>query len=270
MTQRHAAQAVAVVLAACLLCVVLPGALPPARAQSDAVAADAQPAAPVAYPPHEVRKRIGAILDDPVFGRTETGWRYEYRRGDEEEAKDPAWLARFFKWLRRTVGLFAEGARAIVWVAVASALALAIYLVLRYRERLGFGPTTRHAPQTLFGLDVRPQSLPADIGAAAKELLAAGDVAAALSLLYRGALSALIHFAGVEFRAGDTEGDCWRRVQPVLRGDGLGYFRMLLDAWLWTAYGRRPPRSDELAALCREWPRHFAREALVPPEREAT
>ena len=42
-------------------------------------------------------------------------------------------------------------------------------------------------------LDVRPESLPDDVGAAAWALWQAGKVPAALSLLYRGALSRLIH-----------------------------------------------------------------------------
>jgi len=87
---------------------------------------------------------------------------------------------------------------------------------------------------------------------------------AALSLLYRGALSALVHAGGIEFRPGDTERDCWQRARAAMSNVGLGYFRRLLDAWLWAAYGRRLPAKRELDDICEAWPQHFG-EAAFPP-----
>jgi hypothetical protein len=120
-------------------------------------------------------------------------------------------------------------------------------------------------PQTIFGLDVRPASLPDDIVATARSALAAGDITGALSLLYRGALSALIHTGGVDFHSGDTEGECWRRAAPVLSSDGGKYFRSLLDAWILTAYAHRPPPVADLVALCDRWSAHFRAEAFGQP-----
>ena len=48
-----------------------------------------------------------------------------------------------------------------------------------------------------------------------------------------------------------------------LTRDGLEYFRALLDAWLWAAYGHRPPEAGALTQLCERWPRYFGREAWV-------
>jgi hypothetical protein len=135
--------------------------------------------------------------------------------------------------------------------------------MIRYRERWLPARAARAIPHTLFGLDVRPQSLPADVAGAARAALAAGDIAGALGLLYRGALSALVNFAGVDFRAGDTERDCWRRATPALSTEGAGYFRALLDAWLRTAYAHRPPPREHLARLCDDWARHFEPASLA-------
>jgi hypothetical protein len=160
----------------------------------------------------------------------------------------------------------AKAGRVVMWTLGIVALAVALYFVIRYRGRWLRGGPRREAPATLFGLDVRPQSLPPDIAAAARARLAAGDAVGALGLLYRGALSALVNFAAVDFRPGDTERDCWRRADPALSRDGARYFRALLDAWLTTAYARRPPARDDLERLCDDWPGHFRREAFATAE----
>ena len=223
------------------------------------------PSPATVYPAGEIRRRAVAILDDPVFGRKETRWHWVYRH-HADDPESPQWLRDLMKWLERISEKVAQVGKIIVWIGGATVLALAIYLVVRYRDRLWRPRARREVPQMLFGLDVRRESLPEDIGAAARELLARGDAVAALSLLYRGALSALIHAAAVDFRPGDTERDCWQRARPVMSAEGLGYFRRLLDAWLWAAYGRRPPAARELQVLCDGWAQHFG---MAAPLREA-
>jgi hypothetical protein len=206
------------------------------------------------------RQQAKAVLADPVFGQKEMRTQWVPRGSDTDR---PAWLRALLRWIRRVAEAIAKGGRVIIWIVGALALALAIYFVIRHRERWRWRGLKRRIPETLFGLDVRPGSLPDDIVGAARAALAAGNPAAALGLLYRGALSALIHFAAVDFHAGDTEGDCWRRASPVLSAGGSDYFRRLLDAWLRTAYAHRPPPSAELESLCDRWAQHFRREAFV-------
>lgn len=214
------------------------------------------------YPAGDIARRAAEVLTDPVFGPKETEWHWVYR-GKETETQTPSWLRDLIKWLERFSGGIAEVGRVLAWIAGVTVLALVIYLVARHRERWWTGRRRRRVPETLFGLDIRRESLPADIGAAAREHLSRGDAVGALSLLYRGALSALVHAAGVDFRPGDTERDCWQRARPVLGGDGLLYFRSLLDAWLWAAYGRRPPAATELQRLCDAWRDHLGDAALA-------
>ena len=80
-----------------------------------------------------------------------------------------------------------------------------------------------------------------------------------MSLLYRGALSSLVHAKGVEFRAGDTERDCLRRVLPVLPREGHAYFGELIAAWEAAAYAGRLPEAGRAQRLVTSWPGHFAR-----------
>jgi len=239
-------------------------------APADAAAADlatssasgARAGDPLPYPKGAIKGEVARVLEDPVFGRKETRTRW-VPRPSEDKSKGPEWLAAWLKRIARAMEALARAGRVLVWIAVALALAAALYVLIRYRERWLPARRARAIPQTLFGLDVRPESLPADIAAAARAALAAGDVAGALGLLYRGALSALVNFAAVDFRPGDTERDCWRRATPALSGAGAQYFRALLDAWLRTAYAHRPPPTDDLARLCDDWGRHFQPASLA-------
>jgi hypothetical protein len=104
---------------------------------------------------------------------------------------------------------------------------------------------------------VRPESLPADIAGAARALVARGELTAALSLLYRGALVALIHCGGVEFLAGDTERDCLRRAESRLASKALAYLGTLIQAWQLAAYAHQPPAPIHVLRLADGWIEHF-------------
>jgi hypothetical protein len=100
--------------------------------------------------------------------------------------------------------------------------------------------------------------LPVDLTARARELALAGDVTAALALLYRGALVALVHGAGVPFKDGDTERDCLRRAGDTLQGIELAYFSRLVRSWQHAAYAHTAPHQDTVLGLCDQWPASFA------------
>jgi hypothetical protein len=208
------------------------------------------------------RQAVDAVLADPVFGREvkDTEWRYRGGR-DKDKAQLPSWLA----WLEGFAEWMAASLRLLVYGLLALLAGAALFLLYRYRVRLaGARRATGAVPHTLFGLDVRPDSLPKDLAAAARAELAAGRVVAALSLLYRGALVALIHRAGVEFRSGDTEDDCEGRVRGRIDGAAFEVFRELLAAWRSAAYGHLQPEHVGLERLCERWEVHFG-----TPERVA-
>jgi hypothetical protein len=263
MAQRHAGArapiAATAALAALVACLALVPADPCTAAEpTRAAGAPSTPSTPFA--PGAVKRELKAVMDDPVFGEKKTESRWVPRAKDD--AKTPAWWRALRDFMKRVAQVIDEAGRVVIWAAGGVLLALAIYLVIKHRERWRKRSAARVVPQSIFGLDVRPVSLPDDVAADARARLAAGDTRGALSLLYRGALSTLIHAGGVDFKSGDTESECWRRAAPVLSPAGGAYFRALLDAWLLTAYAHRPPTAADLVALCERWPAHFRGDAL--------
>jgi Domain of unknown function (DUF4129) len=102
-------------------------------------------------------------------------------------------------------------------------------------------------------LDIRPESLPDDIGAAARRLWQDGERRAALALLYRGLISRLVHVYGVPVRGSSTEGECLALAAPRL-GDGpRRYAARLVHTWLLAVYGGHEPAAEAVLALCDEF-----------------
>jgi len=131
-------------------------------------------------------------------------------------------------------------------------LALIAARSLRDRERAP--PTTRPVlPMVRFGLDLRPESLPPDVVAAARARFAAGDAQGALSLLYRGALVHLVRGAGLRIPASATEGECERAARKTVDAALANDFSALTRAWTYCAYARQAPESAAFEALCASW-----------------
>ena len=211
-------------------------------------------AADAAPPP--VRQTVDAVLAQPVFGQPKEDW--EWRLIPPAPAAPNAAVTAWAKLLEALVrGLAAVGKGAVGLLAV---IAAALFAYLLWRSRQTFwprNPVNAVSAEPLFGFDLRPAALPADVPAAARAALARGEVSVALSLLYRGALSALIHQHQAEFRAGDTEDDCLRRSQPYLSAAAQAYFATLLYAWQISAYAGQLPPADTLERLCSAWAGHF-------------
>jgi len=199
------------------------------------------------------------VLKEPDFQayREETRWVYRGASSAEREggASDVTWLA-------KAAQVVAEFAQGVVWVLLGLLVAFLLHVILR-RRGSAEGAAAYAPPHALFGLDLRPESLPADIAAAAAECARQGRMREALSLLYRGALSALVHRYQVRLTAGDTEADSLRRAAHVLDSGAERYFARLVQLWTQTAYASRAPHAEEVLSLCREWARHFAAERAV-------
>jgi len=244
-------------LVALLLCVSLLAGPGSVRAET---AAEAKPA-PTSAAQDRPKQLIQEILADPVFGREIEEKRWKLRQDKEEKKeREPSRLDPYFDKLARMFETLVGGLRVVAWGVAIVVAAFLVYLVIRYRAFwLPGGRVAPLPPEVLFGLDVRPQSLPDDVAAAARAALAAGRIEEALSLLYRGALVVLLHRLQVEFRAGDTEDDCLSRVHGRLQFAAERYFRQLLEHWRHIAYARRVPPLPDLEALCSGWEEHFGR-----------
>jgi hypothetical protein len=217
---------------------------------------DAGPAAAAAPAPGAARQAVDAVLADAVFGREvpDREWRYRAEPEQDQPRQFPAWAA----WLASVADWLAASLRLLVYGLLAVAAGVGLFLLYRHRSLLRGARRDRgRPPESLFGLDLRPDSLPDDIAAAARAELAAGRAVAALSLLYRGALVALIHRDGVELGAGDTEADCEARARGRIGAPAFEVFRDLVAAWRAAAYGHFPPETARLLRLCEAWERHF-------------
>lgn len=235
------AAGVAVIAITALLCVA---AAPDAAAQS-----------PVP------REAIKEVLEDKAFDqvRETQEWRYTGRglgRDVIEEKKGARRDGHF--WVN--IGEFlAEMMRALMWIAVGGAvLWLVVQIARRFGGWQGFGQAGRAPPSIVFGMDIRPESLPDDVAGAASELARAGRLREALSLLYRGAISALVHGGGLEVEPGVTEEECARRVSRLAARERARYFGELVVVWQAVAYGQRPLDPARAVALCEAWRTHFA------------
>lgn len=109
-------------------------------------------------------------------------------------------------------------------------------------------------PRTVMGMEITPDSLPADILAAARGLWQAGDARGALSLLYRGSVAWLVNVARLGIRESDTEGDCLRHAGTLPNEAAVGYFSDLTEAWIGTAYASHVPQGERMERLLRAWP----------------
>lgn len=160
----------------------------------------------------------------------------------------PAWI----KWLGHLVAWFDQSVRGLLWVTImilAGLLGLFLRRIFSGREPLATGDRLV-APTHVQDLDIRPESLPADIGHAARALWDRGDHRAALALLYRGLLSRLAHVHRVPIRDSTTEGDCVALAAAQLPGDRREYVRALVGVWQRAVYGHEPPETTTVYGLC--------------------
>src|SRR5260370_1175996 len=102
----------------------------------------------------------------------------------------------------------AKSAGVLFGALAACALAYARGWAARMLPRSGAPAAEPYrAPASLFGMELAPEKLPSDVAAAALALARAGKVREALGLLYRGALSDLVHRRSVELLASHTEAE---------------------------------------------------------------
>ena len=201
-------------------------------------------------PPKNPKGELKEILKAPEFQTwsTERTWHWK-QKGELKPVRGGG----IPEWLFKLLGLMVK------WVIIAAAAMAVIWFLWRFflSRRGGWSKdgSRLDAPDDLFGLDIRPGSLPKDVAAAALALWRAGERRACLSLLYRGALARLVHERGLEVPPGATEGDCLRAAALALEPDAAGYFRELTGAWQALAYAHREAEGGE--ALCAGWRRHF-------------
>jgi uncharacterized protein DUF4129 len=173
--------------------------------------------------------------------------------GSRKQAPRAPWLM----WIVQTALWFAESARRLMWIAGGVLLALVIPYLFRRRQRRRGGRVAIDVtpPTHVRDLDIRPETLPADVGGAARALWDGGDRRAALALLYRGVLSRLIHVHRVPIRDSSTEGDCLELAASHLTEAPRQYAAGVIRAWQRFVYGGEQIQTSVVQALCDEFSR---------------
>jgi hypothetical protein len=214
------------------------------------------------------REAIGQLLASPPFENRQsvTRWRFGDERkkagdGDGESLaqllKGLFHLAEFWKSID-AIALFFE---VLLWAALCGLVGL---LLWRYRQWLALfspprGPRqspSQQRPAQLFGLQVRPESLPDDI-AGSVERLWDEQPREALGLLYRALLSRLLGDFRLPLKSAHTEGEVLQLVEEFYQDDLSAYAGSLTRHWQNLAYGHRAPPPGSRDELCQGWRRLF-------------
>jgi hypothetical protein len=215
-------------------------------------------------PANESKRVIDEILEGDEFSKTETETVWRFKNSEDDETIDDFDIPNFDLGFLNVIAF-------IIKVLLVVALIAAIIYVVIHREkwlsafRAAKQEDEYQAPDILFGMDIRPESLPDNIPEEAKKRWDAGNKREALSLLYRGALMRLVKHEDVPLDSSHTEGDVLRIATPRLQLSQNQYLKLLTKTWQELAYAHRQPEEKSMQILLQHWQAHF-----VAPQVEAT
>ena len=229
---------------------------------SPAGAQEPRPTTPISQ--EEITAAVAAVKRDPNLGSERTMKMLRWRQAGQSSKMDLSWLswiAGFFSWTM-------ESARYLMWAAIVFLVAwLGVHLTRMLRHWRAAPATDAFVlPTHVRDLDIRPESLPANIGTAARALWDRGEHRAALSLLYRGLLSRLTHVHRVPIQSSTTEGDCLSLLPGRVPPKTGEYSTRLVDAWRAFVYGGTDTPAPVIHALCDGFAGALDRAAAAPIE----
>ncbi len=207
----------------------------------------------------QIDSAVRKVKADPNLASEKTVRRLTWDK-DEKKKTPEKDRSSMFSWLSDLFAWIGEASQMLMWLIIAGLVALlAVFLVRMIRA----GSSTRLAkkfvaPTHVQDLDIRPESLPDDIGATARTLWDRGEQRAALALLYRGLLSRLAHVYEVPIRDSSTEGDILQaaRTQEARR---LDYATRLVRTWQRAIYGGLSIEDATVHELCASFDAHLER-----------
>ena len=259
------------VLACVATCMVVASAI----AQAVPSPAVATPAATPANTVSEVAvsAAIVKLKQDPNLAPERKSRMLHWRQDDskDNDSSDSRW-PRWLRWLRWIGDFFmwlADISRLLLWTVVGVLSAILVLFLLRIFKRTDIKRTIHAAlaPTHVRELDIRPESLPDDIGDAAWQLWNQGEQRAALALLYRGLLSRLVHVHGVPVRESSTESECLALAQTRLTVAANNYCSLLLSIWLQAVYGGTTPTTQQVQTLCTDFASALAPTVSIAPSK---
>ena len=195
----------------------------------------------------DIDRALEQIRDDPDVSGKRTIRTLRWRDANRDRTT-PGWI----RWLSDLFSFIGQSGRVLVWMAVAAAVVLlAVFLSRTLAAPIeGTSGGRRVTPTHVRDLDIRPESLPDDVGGAARSLWDAGEHRAALALLYRGLLSRLAHVHRVPIRDSSTEGDCLALAVRHLDESRFAYASRLVSVWQRAVYGGVDPDAPTVHDVC--------------------
>lgn len=223
-------------------------------------AADAVKPAPLSHTVISAATMDAAIADlrhDPnLGGQTKIRTlRWVNKSQPQPPPTSPSWIIGLFDYVGQFGGL-------LLWVVGAGAAAVAAVWILRLLKSGAPRAVPAHpdvADRQLLDLDIRPDSLPDDVSAAAIELLRAGRLRDSLSLLYRASLSSAVHHFGMTLGAQHTEREVLKAVKVALDEARARYFADLVATWQRVVYAGEAVSPEAVLPLCAAFSIHFDR-----------
>jgi hypothetical protein len=195
----------------------------------------------------EIDAALVKLRADPNLGREKTQRRLRTRASEDPPPRIPAWLADLFRWI-------ASSLDALLWAIGGLALAFVLVWILRVmRARAPAVEDRMGPPLAASESELRSESLPADIGAAARTLLRAGKSREALSLLYRGALARAVLHYGVSIESSATEAEALDAVRTRLDAARSAYVGEIVRARQMLVYAGHRVQPEAIEALCQEF-----------------
>ena len=220
--------------------------------------------------------KIQEVLDREEFGETE--YRKAWRKIDlsdkqNRDDKIPEWLIKFIEWFESdepssksgnkvNFSLLFNIVEVLFW---ALAIGLIVYVLVKYHQQIrGLSSlftskkqVSQSLPSTMFGLDIKEESLPDDIIVSAKKHWSNGEARAAIALLLRASLIKLLNEHDCRFYDSDTEAECCFRIDKQAPKPLSQFMRSLVSVWQQIAYAHRIPSQDIFDSLCAQWQETF-------------
>ena len=234
---------------------VLIGPLSPIAPAADAVRPATLPYTVVS--PATIDAAVADLGHDPnLGGQTKIRTlRWVTQSQPQPPPTSPTWLLGLFGYIGQFGGL-------LLWIVGAGAVAVAAVWAVRLL-RSGAPRAVPAQPDVadrqVLDLDIRPDSLPDDVSAAAIELLRAGRLRDSLSLLYRASLSSAVHRFGVTLGVHHTEREVLKAVKVALDDARARYFADLVAAWQRVVYAGEAVSPESVLPLCAGFSTHFDR-----------
>jgi hypothetical protein len=215
------------------------------------------------------RGAVRSVLEQPPFKNTkvESGWHLAQTKHPARSSATPDWIAQLVVSLLNVGKTLSAAFEVLLWALLGLTSG---WIIWRYRSWLvtfvGRTPSRRarstNAPQQLFGLQLRAETLPADVAAVAEKLWLTSP-REALGLLYRALLSRLMTDYHLPLKSADTEGQILARIAELEQPNLDEFSSELTRHWQNLAYGHQPPPEQARHTLCDGWRKLFTPEVTA-------